>query len=175
MNGARVTLRELNAGSLPEFLSACGVLFEGSPWVAERAWLRRPFRSLEALHREMVAAVRAASPEEKLGLIRAHPDLVGRLTARNPTLVGHSAREQAAAGLDSLTDEEARTFRSYNEDYHEKFSFPFVICARENRKEAILQAFPRRLVQAREQEIETALAEIAKIAWLRLRDAVSEG
>jgi len=175
MNGARVTLAELNAASRQEFLSACGALFEGSPWVAERAWPACPFPSLEALHRELVAAMERASAEEKLGLLRAHPDLVGRLSARASALSGHSAREQAAAGLDSLTDEEARMFRSYNEKYYGKFGFPFVICARENRKEAILQAFSRRLSQAREQEIETALAEIAKIAWLRLRDAVSEG
>jgi 2-oxo-4-hydroxy-4-carboxy-5-ureidoimidazoline decarboxylase len=174
MNGARVTLAELNVGSRQEFLSACGGLFEGSPWVAERAWPARPFRSLEVLHRELVAAAQGASPDERLGLIGAHPDLVGRLSARHPAPGGHSAREQAAAGLDSLTDEEVRMFRSCNEDYYRKFGFPFVICARENRKEAILQAFPRRLGQAKEREIETALAEIAKIAWLRLRDAVSE-
>jgi 2-oxo-4-hydroxy-4-carboxy-5-ureidoimidazoline decarboxylase len=174
MSGARVTLAALNAGGRQEFLSACGPLFEGSPWVADRAWTARPFRSLEALHRQMVTAAQDASLEEKLALIRAHPDLVGRLSARAPALGGHSAREKAAAGLDSVTDEEAGIFRSYNEKYHEKFGFPFVICARENRKEAILQAFPRRLDQAREREIETALAEIAKIAWLRLQDTISE-
>ena len=174
MSGMRVTLVELNAGGRQQFLSTCGGLFEVSPWVAERAWPAHPFHTLEALHRELVAAARAASPEEKLGLIRGHPDLVGRLSARASALGGHSAREQAAAGLDSLTDEEARMFRSYNEEYHGKFGFPFVICVRQNRKEAILQACPRRLSQAREREIETALAEIGKIAWLRLQDTVSE-
>jgi 2-oxo-4-hydroxy-4-carboxy-5-ureidoimidazoline decarboxylase len=174
MRSVRVTLAELNAGGRQEFLSACSGLFEGSPWVAERAWLARPFHTLEALHREMVAALHGASLGEKLGLIRAHPDLVGRLSARTPALGVHSAREQAAAGLDSLTEEEARMFRSFNEEYHGKFGFPFVICAKENRKDAILQAFPRRLSQEREREIETALAEIGKIAWLRLHDTVSE-
>lgn len=174
MSGVRASLPALNDGNREGFVSVCGPLFEGSPWVAERAWPKRPFRSLKALHRDLVSVLGGASTEEKLGLIRAHPDLVGRLSARPPDLAGHSAREQAAAGLDSLTEEEARRFRSYNEDYHGRFGFPFVICARENRKEAILRALPRRLAQTKEQEIETALAEIAKIAWLRLRDAVAE-
>jgi 2-oxo-4-hydroxy-4-carboxy-5-ureidoimidazoline decarboxylase len=175
VNGARVTLAAVNAGSRQDFLAVCGPLFEGSAWVAERAWPKRPFPTLEDLHRELVAVLDGASAEEKLGLIRAHPDLVGRLSARRPGPGGYSAREQAAAGLDSVTEEEARMFRAYNEDYHRRFGFPFVICARENRKESILRELPRRLGQARETEMGTALAEIGKIAWLRLQDAVSEG
>jgi len=173
------TLAALNRGSRDEFLRVCGPLFEGSPWIAARAWPRHPFASLEALHRELVDVLQSATGEEKLGLIRAHPDLVGRLSAAEgdgaPGLGAHSAREQAAAGLDAVTEEEARRFRLYNEQYHERFGFPFVICARENRKEAILREMPRRLGQDRETETATALAEIGKIAWLRLRDAVTEG
>jgi len=169
------TLAALNRGSRDEFLRACGPLFEGSPWIAARAWPRHPFPSLEALHRELVEVLQAATSEEKLGLIRAHPDLVGRLSAAPGALGADSAREQAAAGLDEVTEEEARQFRLYNEQYHERFGFPFVICARENRKEAILREMPRRLGQDRETEMATAMAEIGKIAWLRLRDAVAEG
>ena len=171
------TLAALNRGSRDEFLRACGPLFEGSPWIAARAWPRHPFPSLEALHRELVEVLQAATSEEKLGLIRAHPDLVGRRSAASGdgALGADSAREQAAAGLDEVTDEEARQFRLYNEQYHERFGFPFVICARENRKEAILREMPRRLGQDRQTEMATAMAEIGKIAWLRLRDAVTEG
>ncbi len=173
MTGVRIALQELNSLDRPGFVSVCGPLFERSPWVAERTWPRRPFGSLAELHRELAATVDAASLEEKTELIRSHPDLVGRMAAEQP-LGELSSREQAAAGLSSLSPEEAELFRSYNRKYHEKFGFPFVICARENRKEAILQAFPRRLGQSREQEIATALAEIARIAWLRLLDAARE-
>jgi len=173
------TLAAINRGTRDHFLAACGPLFEGSPWVAARAWPRHPFLSLQALHREMSEVLRAATTEEKLGLIRAHPDLVGRLSApradsSSAVLGAESAREQAAAGLDQVTEEEAETFRRYNEQYRERFGFPFVICARENRKEAILREMPRRLDQDRQAEMATALAEIEKIAWLRLRDAVTE-
>jgi len=173
MSSEPVALPKLNATTLDEFLSICGPVFELSPWVAGRTWPRRPFASLAALHRELVATVEKASRDEKIALIRAHPDLVGRLAA-NGGLNATSAREQAAAGLDSLKGEEVALFTAYNREYHDKFGFPFVICARENKKEAILRAFPQRLAQPREREIRTALAEIAKIAWLRLKDAVAE-
>ena len=173
MTSVQVTLRELNTADRDGFVSVCGPLFEHSPWVAERTWSRRPFASLSALHRELAAAVESAAPEEKIGLISAHPDLVGRMAGKaQPGEL--SKREQAAAGLDSLTDEEIALFRTYNGRYRDAFGFPFVICARENRKEAILRAFPERLAHSREQEVATALGEVAKIAWLRLRDAVTE-
>jgi 2-oxo-4-hydroxy-4-carboxy-5-ureidoimidazoline decarboxylase len=175
MSGQTVALAKLNGESLQGFLGVCGPLFEHSPWVAARTWARRPFASLSALHRELVATVEKATTEEKVALICAHPDLVGRLAGRTDlTLSVASAREQSAAGMASLSQEEAGRFRQYNEEYHKRFGFPFVICARENRKEAILEAFPRRLVQSREQEIANGLSEIAKIAWLRLKDAVTE-
>ena len=179
MNGTPVTLAALNRGTRDYFLSACGPLFEGSPWVAARAWPRHPFPSLQALHKELLEVLQAATKEEKLGLIRAHPDLVGRLSAAASAgasaLGAESSREQAAAGLDSVNEEEREKFHLYNEQYHERFGFPFIICARENRKDAILSEMPRRLGQDRESEVATALAEIGKIAWLRLRDAVAEG
>jgi 2-oxo-4-hydroxy-4-carboxy-5-ureidoimidazoline decarboxylase len=169
----RVTLPELNALNQVGFVAVCGPFFEGSPWIAERAWRRRPFTSLDALHGALVAIVQGASPREQMALICAHPDLVGRL-AREGRLTRESRGEQAAAGLQELSTDEAGRFERLNRDYHQKFGFPFVICARENRKDAILAAFPPRLSHTREQEIAAALSEIAKIARLRLNDAVSE-
>ena len=66
-------------------------------------------------------------------------------------------------------------FAEYNAAYRARFAFPFVICARENRKDAILAAFPLRLRNTPQQELDTALIEIAKIARLRLFDSVYEG
>jgi OHCU decarboxylase len=174
MTELKTQLGELNARDQAGFVAVCGPLFEHSPWIAERTWLRRPFASLESLHRELVATFAAATTAEQVGLIAAHPDLVGRL-AREGALSRQSAGEQAAAGLDSLSQEEISRFEEYNRSYRDRFGFPFVICARENRKEAILAAFPRRLAHSREREIAAALEEIAKIALLRLRDAVREG
>lgn len=167
------TLAELNACDAARFIAVCGPLYEHSPWVAERAFSCRPFASRESLHAALGAAVRNATPDEQLALIRSHPDLVGRL-AREGRLTAASTGEQAAAGLDSLTPDEVAAFERYNESYRDRFGFPFVICARENRKEAILAAFPVRLEHTAEQERATALAEIGRIGWLRLLDAVCE-
>jgi len=155
------------------FVRLCGAFFENSPWIAQRAFDRRPFENLDALHRTLCETVGSASRDEQIGLIASHPDLVGRL-ARQGALTSESTREQAAAGLTSISQAEIDQFERYNAAYREKFGFPFVICARENKKDAILAAFPIRLNNSRQQEIRSALEEIFKIARLRLLDAVSE-
>jgi len=162
-------LSQLNALPREEFVRALGGVFEHSPWVAARTSAQRPFQNVQSLREALCHTVRAASDEEKLALIRAHPDLVGRAT-----LTSESQGEQAAAGLMQLSETERALFEKHNAEYHERFDFPFVICARLNKKEAILQAFPERLRNSREQEIETALGEIFKIAGLRLADLVSD-
>jgi len=120
----------------------------------------------------MCAAVNAAPLDERLALIRAHPDLVGR-AALAGTLSAASAGEQAAAGLDRLDPEEAAMFARLNAVYTARFGFPFVICVRENKREAILRGLRERAENDRATEIATALGEIAKIARLRLADAVA--
>jgi OHCU decarboxylase len=169
----KASLAELNARDEAGFVAVCGPLFEHSPWIAARTWKRRPFPTLAALHEELVATVQQATRQEQLALIAAHPDLVGRL-AREGRLSRSSAAEQAAAGLSALSASEIDLFERCNREYRDKFDLPFIICARENRKEAILAAFPARLAHTREQEIAASLAEIGKIARLRLRDAVTE-
>lgn len=168
-----VPLSTLNDMTREQFVGVCVGLFEHSPWIAERTWSQRPFASVEALHTALVATVAASGESEQVALIAAHPDLVGKL-AQEGRLTQESAAEQRAAGLVGLNDEEVHAFERYNAAYRTRFGFPFVICARENKKNAILAAFPVRLNNDRRQEIQTALAEIAKIAHLRLLDAVSQ-
>ena len=164
----KASLQELNTLPVPEFVRRLGGIFEHSPWVAEKAAAGRPYPSLEALHSAMVRTVQQAGEKTHLDLLNAHPDLVGKAV-----LTAESASEQAAAGLMNLSQEEVKTFRTHNQAYRQKFGFPFIICARLNKTEAILAAFPKRLAQDRKTEITTALEEIAKIARLRLEDAVA--
>ena len=160
-------LSQINGMTPTEFVTVAGPVFEHSPWVAERASVERPFASLYAMHAAMIGVVRRASTEEQIALIRAHPDLVGRAV-----LTAESQGEQASAGLMDLSLEERDAFDRYNCAYKERFGFPFVICARLNKKDAILEAFPRRLQNAPEQERATALEEISKIARLRLEGLI---
>ena len=172
-NQNRHTLAHLNALGQRAFTHLIGPVFEHSPWIAAETWSRRPFASREQLHDALCATVRAAGLEPQLALIRAHPDLVGR-AALAGALTAASTREQAAAGLDQLSLAEVALFQQYNLEYQAKFGFPFVICARLNRKAAILAGFERRLQHSREEEIAAALEEIDKIARLRLADLVTE-
>jgi OHCU decarboxylase len=167
---AKVSLLELNQYGRNAFVAVCGPLFEHSPWIAQHTWPAHPFENLHALHQALCQTMYAARKHEQIALICAHPDLVGKMAE----LTDDSKSEQAAAGLTELTAEDAAAFKRYNAEYRAKFGFPFVICARENKKDAILKAFPIRLENSPEQEISTALGEISKIALLRLKDRVYE-
>lgn len=168
-----VTLAHLNDLDRDQFVETIGSAFEHSPWIAERVWESRPFESSEALHAALVDVVRAASSNEQLALIAAHPDLAGRV-AREGLLTPASSNEQAAAGLDRLTPDEIARFDRLNAAYRKRFGFPFVICAREHDKASIFAALERRSRNDRESEVKTALDEIARIARLRLESAVVE-
>ena len=166
-----LTLTQVNALDRPGFVAALVHLFEGPPWIVEAAWEARPFAMLEDMHTALVAVMYAAPVERQVALIQAHPDLVGR-AALAGTLTPASTGEQAAAGLGQLTSDEIATFTRLNAAYRERFGFPFVICARENKKESILAGFAQRMTHTRDEEIATALGEIAKICRLRLLDTV---
>lgn len=167
------TLTHLNACPADEFVTAVGPIFEHSPWIAAAVVSQRPFASRAALHAALCDVVRAAGEERQLALIQAHPDLVGREVRQHAgRLTAESSREQAAAGLMDLTPDDIARFDRYNTAYTARFGFPFVICARRNKKEAILRAFPERLTHTRDEEIAAALEQIFEIARLRLEDLV---
>lgn len=168
-----MNLATLNTLDQPAFTAAIGGVFEHSPWIAERTWASRPFASLTDLHAALCRTLDAASPDEQLALIRAHPDLAGR-AAQQGTLTPASAHEQATADLDRLSEEEQTAFTHYNAIYREKFGFPFVICVRDNKKAAILAGFRDRIPNSYDTEKAIALREITRIAWLRLRDTIEE-
>jgi 2-oxo-4-hydroxy-4-carboxy-5-ureidoimidazoline decarboxylase len=162
-----MTLAELNGMGVDEFRRALGGVFEHSPWIAERAWAARPFTGVEDLHAAMVAVVRRASGDERLTLLRAHPDLAGK-AARAGAMTAASVGEQASAGLDRLSDEDYEDFARLNTAYRAKFGFPFIIAVRQHDTRSILAAFEARLPRTVEEEIEAALAQVFTITRRRL-------
>ena len=142
-------------------------LFEHSPWVEARA---DALPSSGDRHADLMAVVAAASGEERLALIRAHPELAGK-AAIDGTLTRASAAEQASAGLDRLTPAEFARFHDLNARYRARFGFPFIICVRLTDKAGILAAMEARLANDPETEIAAAIDEIGKITRLRLEDA----
>jgi OHCU decarboxylase len=149
------------------FVTRLGGIAEGSPWVAAQAWDRRPFADQAALQNAFRRAIEDASPERQLALIRAHPDLAGR-AALAGELTKESQREQASTGLDRLTPDELATFTRLNQEYRDRFGFPFVVCVAEHTKESILEAYASRLAHDPDTERRAAVGEVAKIVGLRL-------
>jgi len=141
-------------------------LFDHSPWVEQRADANP---SSGDRHADLIAVVAAATRDEQLALIRAHPELAGK-AAIDRTLTDASAAEQASAGLDRLTPEDYARFHALNAAYKARFDFPFIICVRRTDKAGILAAMERRLAHDRDSEIATALGEIGEIVRLRLED-----
>ncbi|HLZ56217.1 MAG TPA: 2-oxo-4-hydroxy-4-carboxy-5-ureidoimidazoline decarboxylase [Ktedonosporobacter sp.] len=168
-----LTLQTINNLDQQSFTTALSGLFEGPPWIVSQAWHARPFTSLEHLHKALCQVMYNSSVEQQVALLQAHPDLVGR-AALAGTLSPASTGEQAAAGLDRLSPAEIATFQQFNQAYRERFGFPFVICARANKKESILAGFAARQHNSRLQEIATALGEVAKICSFRLQDLIEE-
>ena len=151
-----------------DFERRYGGIYEHSPWVAE---LAAPHvddsATVDDIARVMADCVDNASQERQLELIRAHPDLAGRAAVAGE-LTAESTGEQASAGLDQCTPEQFERFTELNEQYTVKFGFPFVMAVRGSSRAEILAAFERRLGHDYDQEFETALEEIHKIARLRL-------
>jgi len=157
-----VALEEVNSLGEREFVARLGGVFEHSPWIAERAWHKRPFRSLEDLHRAMLDAV--ASREEKLKLVRAHPEL-----ACGEDLTVDSTSEQARLGFNALSKTELEEMNRLNRSYREKFGFPCIIALRLHADRAsVMGEMARRLQNQAEAELSAALEQIGHITRGRL-------
>ena len=157
---------------LARFVEAFGGIFEHSPWIAERAFaleLGPAHDSAVGLHNALCRAFRSASREERLGVLRAHPDLAGKLAAAK-RLTMESTSEQASAGLDALTDAERARFTRLNGQYVEKHGFPFIIAVRDHDKPGILAGFERRVANGSDTEFLEACKQVERIAELRLQD-----
>ena len=154
------------------FVEAFGAVFEHSPWIAERAWafeLGPTHDTAAGLHSVLARVFRTASEEERLGVLKAHPDLAGKL-ATAERLTEASTAEQASAGLDALFDDEREAFTALNVDYTTKFGFPFIIAVRDNTKDSILASFSARVGNDAATEFKEACRQVERIAEIRLQE-----
>jgi len=139
-------------------------VFEHSPWVAERAWRKQPFASVDALHGEMMAVVRDASREEQLTLIRAQPELAGSMD-----LTADSSSEQGRLGFKTLSKSEFEKMAALNRRYRETFGFPCIVALRLHAsRESVMQEMERRSKNEKAAEIRNALEQIGHITRGRL-------
>jgi OHCU decarboxylase len=159
------------------FTEVFGRVWEHSPWIAEAAHdagIGAEQDSAEGLHAAMVAALRKGSPDRHKALLCAHPDLAGKLAAAGE-LTPESTREQASAGLTHLAGDERVRFTALNEAYKARFGIPFIMAVKGATKADILAAFEARLKNTPAQEFDTALAQVERIALLRLKELLPGG
>lgn len=163
------TLIELNRLRQAAFVDVLRTIYEETPYVAKQVWRDRPFNSLSHLHQKMSAVVEQMSEAEQLALIRAHPEL-----GANVKMAEASVKEQAGAGLGQMDEAERDRLAELNATYRSKFGFPFVMAVKGYGKAEILAALEERLENDLEEERGRSLAEINKIARLRLEELISE-
>src|SRR5471030_1642420 len=168
------TLPELNHRDAAAFTAQLRGIYEHSPWIPERAAAQRPFASLAALKIALQAVVGAATPDEQLGLIRAHPELAGKAAVAGQ-LTAESTQEQSSSGLHLCSADEFAALHRLNADYNAKFGFPFILAVKGPdghglTRRHIIATFTRRLKNQRADEIAECLRQIKRIAELRLND-----
>lgn len=169
------TVAELLSKSKEEILDFLGGVYEHSPWVAEQFYAEHiePAKSevrmsnVREIFHTMSNIVNNSSREQKLTLLRSHPDLCEKVE-KLATLTKESQIEQSSAGLDTLTDGEKARFAGMNTKYREKFGFPFILAARNVTKYTVLSAIEGRLNLSEETEFSGALFQVQKIAWMRI-------
>ena len=157
-------MEHLNRLDLPAWRVRLGAVFEHSPWVAEGAWRKKPFASLDGLHQAMMAVAQAAPTEERLALVRAHPELAG-----GEALTVDSTSEQARLGFNRLSKDELAAMNDLNRRYREKFGFPCIVALRLHANRAsVMREMERRLGNNEDTELANALEQIAHITRGRL-------
>lgn len=167
-----ISLAFLNAAPAEEFVSTLGAVFEHAPWVAEIAAARRPFASIADLFAAMGETVTAASDEKRLALLTGHPELAGR-AARDGDIAADSIAEQAAAGLDRMSEAEYARFEALNSAYRTKFGIPFILCIKRHGRASLLRSFEARLASSPDVERRSAEKEVMRIAAIRLNALVT--
>jgi len=165
--------QELAQDSAEKFLETFKNLYEHSPWFVEQSLesvlANEKYNSLKAFHQLLCEIMLSSNHDLQDNLIIAHPLLAGK-KAQNNELTDFSTTEQKSAGLNDCTEDEIKLFEKLNEEYFEKFNFPFIMAVKENKKLEIIASFLERKNNTRDKERTNALNEINKIAWLRIKE-----
>jgi allantoate deiminase/N-carbamoyl-L-amino-acid hydrolase len=168
------TLSDLNRLDTAAFVDALRGIYEHSPWIPERAAGLRPYTSAAALKLALQDAVSTSTEDERLSLLRAHPELAGKAAIAG-ALTAESTGEQAASGLNRCSPDEYAALHALNAAYNTKFGFPFILAVKGPTgqgltRQAIIATFRRRLANQRADEMAEALRQVHRIAEIRLND-----
>jgi 2-oxo-4-hydroxy-4-carboxy-5-ureidoimidazoline decarboxylase len=163
----------LNVAPKSEFVHVLGDIVEHSPWVAERAFAKRPFFSVDDLAAKLMACIGESSSGEKITLFNRHPELAGSEAVAG-AMTENSTSEQGRLGLDRLPPQHFEFLSRLNHDYRAKFGFPFIAAVRLHPDiDSLMRAFEARLRNDIETEMDETLRQIAEIVRGRLSRIVS--
>lgn len=155
------------------FIARFGGIYERSQWVAQTVWdTGQAVEDPMALGDVMQTIVETAGHARQITLLRAHPDLAGRLGLADLTV--DSSTEQQGAGLDCCTPDELTEFQDLNDTYKERFGFPFILAVKGHDRLSILDIFRRRVKNDPETEFREALDQVHRIAHFRLQALAEE-
>jgi len=164
---------DLAKHSAKEFFQTFKSLYEHTPCFVEQALTEvmsdKKSNNLEFFHQLLSEIMLQADRDIQDSLIKAHPMLAGKKAQKNE-LTDFSTSEQKSAGLNDCSDSEIKLFEELNQKYCVKFNFPFIMAVKGKDKSEILANFIRRQENTIEQERQSALLEINKIAWLRIKE-----
>ena len=151
-----------------EFTEVFGNIFENASWIAVRLYKQKPFNNFNNLCEKMISIFENSDNESKLKVLNSHPDLANKTKIGSLTL--DSNKEQASAGLDQCNEEEFEVLTQLNKQYRNQFQFPFIVAVKGLSKNDIINEMKKRVHNSKEEEFETAMKEIHKIASLRIND-----
>ncbi|CAL74786.1 conserved hypothetical protein; putative Polysaccharide deacetylase family protein [Bradyrhizobium sp. ORS 278] len=153
------------------FVERYGDIFEHTPEIADRAYcagLSAFDDAADALHTTLMNVVRAMSREEKLKLIRAHPELAGR-EALAGQMTSDSVGEQGRLGFTSLSRSEFERVADINRRYRDKFDMPLIVAlALHADRASVIAEMDRRISNDLDTEIANAIDQIGHITRARL-------
>jgi 2-oxo-4-hydroxy-4-carboxy-5-ureidoimidazoline decarboxylase len=168
MAGRSTSLAALNEASEAEFMRVLGDVVEHSPWVAERAFRRRPFVSVDDLNAKLMACIDQAADAEKIELFNRHPELAGR-EAGAGVMTESSTSEQGRLGLTGLQPLQYQRLYRLNREYRAKFGFPFIAALRLHRDlDSVMREGEASLSNGLQAEVERTLQQISAIVYGRL-------
>jgi 2-oxo-4-hydroxy-4-carboxy-5-ureidoimidazoline decarboxylase len=174
MSESNPSVIELLSRPDEDVIAFLGPIYEHSSWVAEilveqvrQQGHAGAIETVSALAAKMKSIVNESSAEQKLALLRAHPDLCEKVS-KLKELTAESQTEQGRAGLQSMTEDEMSTFQANNALYRQRFGFPFILAVRNATKSTVLAALQGRVNRSYQDELVTALEQVHKIAWMRL-------
>ena len=156
---------DLNNLNRDKFISLFGVIFEKTQWIAEKLLEHKPFKDKDDLVNKMIHIYETSQKNDILNILKAHPKL-----AIEKNLTEHSSKEQSSANLKNCNKEEYDEFKKLNDEYENKFGFPFIIAVKGKDKIEILNNFRQRINNDVELEFKESKNQVKKIALFRLNE-----